>query len=76
MDRRGFLGTLCLTAGRTLAAALFAAKIAYVGISDRRTTREWLYSSLALKAQTKQQKSNCEEALHGTTKLRLFYVTL
>jgi hypothetical protein len=64
MNRRGFLRTLCLTAGRSFAAALLAPRIACAGICRRCTTRERLYSGLAQKGQTQQQKSDCEKALH------------
>jgi hypothetical protein len=64
MNRRGFLLTLCLTAGRSFAAAFLAPRIAGAGICCRCTARERLYSGLAQKGQTQQQKSDCEEALH------------
>jgi hypothetical protein len=66
VQRRGFFRPICLTAGRILAAALLASRIACPGISYHRTTRECLHLSLTQKGQTQQQISGYEEALHGT----------
>jgi hypothetical protein len=68
-NRAGFLGALRLTAGRIFAATLLATRFANVGNCRPSTTREWLYTGLAQKGQTQQQKSDCDEALHGKSKL-------
>jgi hypothetical protein len=66
VQRRGFFRPICLTAGRILAAAFLASRIACPGIRHRRTTRECLHLSLTQKGQTQQQISGYEEALHET----------
>ena len=56
-----------LAARGVLAAALLAPRITGAGIRHRRTARKWIYPSLTQKGQTQQQKSDGEEALHGTS---------